>query len=411
MGLFVRPFTSTEFSIHQYKMKKRISLLVAIVVIYGLIELLSSIGLRILANRYEPVDVISKRHVRIINKILHDTSSYIKFSKDLGWTIREFGKTELYTANSAGIRSAKEYGFIPPAGKFRVMVCGDGFTHCNDVRNGQEWPALLEQMNTEWEVLNLGVWCYGLDQVYLRYLRKGREYKSHIVLIGFGSENVFRLVNTYRPFIFRHTGLPLTKPRFRIENGTLELIPNPMQRLDDYKTLLDKPKEIIPKLGINDYYYKQRTKSSGVGFLPSVRLAKLIFSKWREKRSDTLFSREAYSENSESFDIMIKLIDTFHECVVENGSIPVFCIFPLEKDIKRYWENGTRQYTPLLLHFEEKGIKYIDAVHAFDNLDKDFNTGDLYIHLYTVIGNNLVADYISKSLKHLINETKIVTVP
>ena len=392
-------------------MKKRILLPISIVVICGIAEFLSSIGLHIFEKRDGSVDTISERHAGIIRELLCDTSSYIKFSKDLGWTIREFGKTEWYTANSVGMRSTKEYEFIPPSGKFRIMICGDGFTHCNDVRNDEAWPALLEQMNTEWEVLNLGVWCYGLDQVYLRYLRKGRQYKSNIVLIGFGSENVFRLVNTYRPFIFRHTGLPLTKPRFCIGNGTLELIPNPMQSLDDYKTLLEKPKEIIPKLGINDYYYKQRTKSSGVGFLPSVRLAKLMFSKWREKRSNTLFSREAYSENSESFHIMIKLIDTFHKRIKENGSIPVFCIFPLRKDIRRYWEGGTKQYTPLLSHFEERGYKYIDAVHAFDKLDKDFDTSVLYIHLYTVIGNQLVADYMNKSLKQIISTTKTATAP
>ena len=116
-----------------------------------------------------------------------------------------------------------------------------------------------------------------------------------------------------------------------------------------------------------------------------------------------MFSREAYSENSESFNIVIKLIDTFHKRIKENRSIPVFCIFPLKKDIRRYWESGTKQYTPLLSHFEEKGYKYIDTVHAFDNLERDFNIDELYIHFYTIIGNNLVADYISRSLKHLIN--------
>ena len=390
-------------------MKKWLFCLLALVLTYGLIELISSIGLFALGSRYhlsyEPVDVISKRHRDIINTLLQDTSCYIRFSYELGWTIRESGKTEWYTANFAGMRGAKEYKLSPPAGKFRIIICGDGFTHCNDVRDGEAWPALLEKMNTDWEVLNLGVWGYGLDQTYLRYVTKGAQYDSDVVLIGFGSDNVFRLVNTYRPPMFRNTGLPLTKPRFRIEHGILELMPNPMGHLDEYKTLLDKPKETISKITKNDYYYKQRYKSCAIDFSPTVRLVKILSDKINQDYDHALIDNGEYSRIPEAIDIMIKLVDKLHESVIENGSIPVFCVFPRESDIRRYQTCRTKRYSSLLKYFETKGYKYIDAMNAFDNLGEDFNISDLYIHFYTVIGNELVAAYINESLIRIINET------
>jgi hypothetical protein len=102
---------------------------------------------------------------------------------------------------------------------------------------------------------------------------------------------------------------------------------------------------------------------------------------------------------------MKRLIDVFHERAIERGAIPIFCVFPLEKDIRSYWEEGTEQYSPLLSHFRENGYRYIDALHAFDDLDRSFDTGSLYIHFYTVLGNRLVADYIGPRLAQLVDET------
>ena len=119
--------------------KKWLFFLAGVVLIFLSIEMISYIGLLVLMRRYHtvynPADTISDWHAELINELLDDSSGYIKFSPELGWTIREFEKTQWYTANSAGMRSIKEYDFIPLADKFRIMVCGDGFIHCNDVKN------------------------------------------------------------------------------------------------------------------------------------------------------------------------------------------------------------------------------------------------------------------------------------
>jgi hypothetical protein len=395
--------------------KKLLFLFIGILLIYISVEIISCIGLFILSKKYNvtynPADGLSNWHAGIIRKLLNDKSSYIKFSPELGWTIRQSAKNEWYTANSQGFRGVREYSFIPPAGKFRIMVCGDGFVHCNDVKNDQTWPGLLEQMNSEWEVLNFGVWGHALDQVYLRYLNEASSYKSNIVLIGFGSNNIFRLVNTYRPFIFQYTGLPLTKPRFRIENGKLQLIANPIRSLEDYKTLLDRPDEIIPGLGVNDYYYKYRYKSHVLDISPTVKLLKIISDKMSKDYEHVLIFDDDCAKIPEALDIMKNLLDTFHEQVIKDGSIPVFCIFPIKRDIIRYRTKKSKRYSCLLTHFEDKGYRYIDLMGAFDKLGEDFNIDDLYIHFYTVIGNQLVADYLNESLHSIANEIRDMKIP
>ena len=52
----------------------------------------------------------------------------------------------------------------------------------------------MESYDSNMEVINFGVGGFGLDQAYLRYLEDGIQYKSHIVMIGFMSENIYRNV-------------------------------------------------------------------------------------------------------------------------------------------------------------------------------------------------------------------------
>ena len=58
----------------------------------------------------------------------------------------------------------------------------------------------MESYGSHIEALNFGVGGFGLDQAYLRYLEDGIQYNSHIVLIGFMSENIYRNVIPIVPF-------------------------------------------------------------------------------------------------------------------------------------------------------------------------------------------------------------------
>ena len=158
-------------------MKKLSYWIVLVILVYGSIELLSYGGLHLLNTyrhiRYEPIDVISPMHSRIINRFIKQTISYHSFSPTLGWSTKANGSSPLYQANAAGIRSNKEYAFTPPRGVRRLSTFGDSYTHGNGVKNDDTWQVLMENYGSHIEALNFGVPAFGLDQAYLRYLEEG----------------------------------------------------------------------------------------------------------------------------------------------------------------------------------------------------------------------------------------------
>ena len=387
-------------------MKKYHYFIITVILAYILMELSASFGLYVLNkyfdSRYEPADVLSAKHSDIIRNLIDQKTNYLSFSPTLGWTIKKHGSSELYQANSYGIRSDKEYAITPPDGIRRVSTFGDSFTHCDDVRNNETWQAIMERDDSNIEVLNFGVGGYGLDQAYLRYLEDGRQHKPHIVLIGFMSENIYRNVNTYRPFYFPKTGVPLTKPRFVIKDGELSLIQNPMKSLDDYKYFLSNAKSILPKIGENDDYYKYKKyyRSNTIDFSPTVKIFKLLINGVNNKlENDKIIINNKYNENSDALNVTKKIFDEFYKSATNNNSLPIIIIFPEKGDVIRYKDKKDKQYSNLLSYFESKGYRYIDLIDAFN----DMNTEDLFKGHYSPLANKLVAQYILDYLNNMNN--------
>ena len=374
-----------------------------VTITYGVAELLSYGGLLFLNKyrhtKYEPVDVISTRHSDIINSFIEQKTNYKSFSPTLGWSIKENGSSKLYQANSSGIRSNKEYTLTPPSGLLRVSTFGDSFTHGSGVKNNETWQEIMESYDSNLEVLNFGVGGFGLDQAYLRYLEDGRQYKPHIVLIGFMSENIYRNVNTYRPFYLSGTRIPLAKPRFVIEDGELSLIPNPMQKLHDYKMLLNSD-DLLSEIGANDYYYKKSYTSNVFDWSPTVRLASILIQKLNKKLpNEDIIINGRYNENSEAFRVTTKIFDEFYYACIKNKSTPIILIFPNRDDVIRYHKQEKKRYSPLLSYFDSTGYKYIDLMDAFE----DTAVEELFVVHYSPLVNKLVAKYILNYLSNISN--------
>jgi len=140
--------------------------------------------------------------------------------------------------NSAGMRDDHEYASMPAPGVLRIAAFGDSLR--SDRRSSREnWAKRIPALARSIEVLNYGVPAYGLDQAYLRYLAVGAEYHPHIVLIGYMSrEPRPQRQRLYRGFYSRaYRDAIFTKPRFKIENGSLTLVNNPLATIDAYRAL------------------------------------------------------------------------------------------------------------------------------------------------------------------------------
>lgn len=374
--------------------------------LYAILEVSSSGGLLLLKKvrnlDYPPVHIfsLSQNHRRIIGDLIEQRSHYVGHSPSLGWTIKPNGVSELYRANSQGLRADRDYRLLPRAEVVRIAAFGDSFTHCDDVSNKDTWEEKLSNLAPALEVMNFGVGGYGLDQAYLRYRQDGEQFKPHIVLVGFMPGDILRTVSVFRPFDVPETGLPLAKPRFVIVHDRLVLLKNPMQRLSDYQGLLANPDWVLPRLGHADYYYQLHYEASWLDILPSIRLAKLVgYTMKRRFDRNRIFNNGHYNESADAYQVTTRIFDLFVDDALRNNSLPIVVIFPNLSDLLQYQEHKTKSYAPLLSYLTEKGYPTIDLVDAFEVVLRGVPATELVAGHYSPLANELVAQYIYDVLR------------
>ncbi|HKV07572.1 MAG TPA: SGNH/GDSL hydrolase family protein [Thermoanaerobaculia bacterium] len=347
---------------------------------------------------YKPalVQALSDKHRGALTAHLSGRPSYVTFDPVLGWTVRPNGKKPTYRANSVGIRSQREYALEPAPGIVRIAAFGDSFTHCDGMKAGWTWQEVLEGSDPRLEVMNFGVPGYEPGQAFLRYQQLGPRFHPQIVLIGFMSENISRVVNAYRPFYFPRSGIPFSKPRFGLEGGKLVLYENPIRSAEGYKELLEHPEAVLPRLGEHDYFYRFNSRRSRFDFLPSVRFAHIIETQYFHQ---PIVKNGAYNTESEAFQVTVRVLAEFYNRALADGSLPIIVLFPDRQDIRSHRRGEPLVYQPLtdLLHHE--GYRTIDLIEGIERYDTKNEMVDLkYIH-YPRVGNAMVARYLHDVLE------------
>ena len=306
---------------------------------------------------------LSSVHRREIGKILEKNEWYYGFSPTLGWTIIPAGRRLGYRANSQGIRGDEDYTRIPPSDTIRIAVFGDSFVHGSEVANEHTWPAFLERTTSGLEVLNFGVGAYGLDQAFLRYQQDGAPFQAHIVIIGFMSENIRRSVSYFRPFYVPQMRVPRAKPRFVLdESGDVVLLENPLPERSHFQDLLEHERSVVGRLGKRDFYYQTRYREGPLFFLRSVRLLRHLGNRLSGAR---IIVDGAYNRRSEAFRVTTRILVNFYESALEGGSMPVVVLLPARADLRRFRQEGTKVYEPLLEFLEVQNIPYVDVMGCF----------------------------------------------
>lgn len=163
----------------------------------------------------------------LITEYLRDPTGYLAYDGDLGWTNRPGSCTRdrLYCANSAGLRTDREFTKQIPAGVFRVSIFGDSFIHGHDVPlQGSLAPQLEQALATRGiaaQALNFGVGGFGIDQAYLRYSREGAKFDTDMIVEGLQFENVARHLMIFRLIAYPQSKIPFSKPRFHFQGPSL----------------------------------------------------------------------------------------------------------------------------------------------------------------------------------------------
>jgi hypothetical protein len=248
-----------------------------------------------------------------------------------------------------------------------LATFGDSYTHCDEVADAETWQSYLaEELRAD--VYNFGVGGYGPDQALLRYREKSRRLQTPLVALGFVLENVNRVVNRYRPFYYPETGIPLTKPRFVLKDGGLELLPNPLARADELPKLADP--SFVHELGAGDYWYAQaslpRLRFPYLRLLLSPAIWRQALEGGRARRSE-LDARPAKNlwKDPAARGIFVGILDLFVADALAAGARPLILILPGLRNVEaRRDGRAIPGFEPVLAHCREQGYECFDGIAA-----------------------------------------------
>ena len=333
--------------------------------------------------------LISQKHTTAINKLLTKETSPIIYDPILGWV-------------SPGIRGKREYDLSPPPAKLRISAFGDSFTFGSGVNNEQSWAEQINLSQKRYEVLNFGVPGYGLDQAYLRYIKEGTSVSSHIVFIGYMSENLERSVNVFRPFYNEDGALPLGKPRFKLFDDKLFLQENFFGDLSEYANLINHPNSVLADLGEHDFFYQMR---GGMDLFDNLLIVRMIRHNLKYiKVRRAIYKNHQYNPNSEAYQVTENIFDIFYQKILDEGATPIILLFPEKKALKYFSEKNKIVYSSLIEHFEANGYNYIDLLEAFEPFEPfegQYSPETLCPNHYSVEVNKTVANFIISTLNKI----------
>lgn len=336
--------------------------------------------------RLLPLPLVSEPQLTILENWEQTPNGYIQFDPTLGWSLRPNAQTQnegqTYTANSIGLPGLREYPRERVAGVTRIAAFGPSFTHGDEVSDTATWPAQMEQVRPNLEVMNWGVGGYGTDQAFLRYTTQGQAYQPDIVLIGFEEDNTQRNVNRFRPFFHPATGIPLTKPMFIQADEGLRLIENPFQDFQALKrTLLDEPNRFLEIVCPHDKYCaSDEYQPMALDIFTSFRfLRTLVYEARQLKRQDVSLTPANLEAGRWLLDdvqaVSWQLLQMFVEEAASNGAIPVVVAFPECSSIEAYEQDYDQAtfYRTGVIFLRQQGVHVIELPPAFVEHKTDAN--------------------------------------
>jgi len=307
---------------------------------------------------------------------------------ELGWTLGRSVSSPPYATNAQGFRGDpdREIALEVPSGAVRVVACGDSFTHGDGVPLEETWTWQLGQASAELEVVNLGVPAYGTDQAYLRWRRhRDRGLRSQVAVLGIWPENVCRNLNRVR-FYLQPAGPFRPKPRFRLEDGELVLVPPPAREelpglLAEARPLAHERWQIPSEVASRPWYALRTARIAAT--------ARALLAR-REER-DRLYTGADPAGN----EVTVAIARRFAADAAEVEAAPIVGVLPFRDLLERFGDGSL----PLVAGLRDADLDVVDLFPAFAQAEGGW--GPLFQadgHL-SAEGNALVARELAQRLR------------
>ncbi len=305
--------------------KKRILKIVLFLSIMFIFMLILVEGILACTKYFYPTLFSRSDRTHIVAEKLHT-----EFDKDLGWiNLPHFYNKDMYgqnkylKINSQRFRSDYPISLKIPIKKLRIISCGDSFTLGYGVANNETWCHHLGEMNSIWEVVNMGQGGYGVDQAYLWYLRDGVKLEHNICLFNFITWDIYRAA--------KDSLAGYSKPKMKIDNG---------------KLVVRKAKENKPYLLENLHTY---------------RLFQSISKKLPKQKNKT------HPKRDEMKSLFIAILKRLQQTNEESNRTLVIIHLPVKGDHEKLRESEFwRKY--LKEHAKKENWIYLDLIGPFQSL-------------------------------------------
>jgi hypothetical protein len=255
-----------------------------------------------------------------------------------------------------------------PAGGFHrsyMATFGDSTVFGDEVADDETWETYLGKLLGA-DVSNFGISGQAPDQGLIRMRQVvAQGFAPPILCLHVGPENINRIVNRFRPFYYRDTGVPFTKPRFALENGKLKLLPNPIRSVAELDRLSDP--DFIDQIGQQDVWYS-RHDLPRLGF-PYLRL---LFDPrlWRQALHHPRLANDNNPlpfvnlwRQEDARRLYFAIIDAFASEARAAGSRPLFVLLPgrAVADAQRE-HRGIPGYNRIRRYCRRRGYECFDGI-------------------------------------------------
>lgn len=311
----------------------------------------------------------------------------------LGWVRKpntqhnEIGKggvTTSYSLDDRGARTNPGFENRP----IDILAYGDSYAFARQVNDDESWAHFLS-VALDRNVANFGVGNYGIDQAQLRLEREFVSHPAKVVIMTVVPETICRIHSFWKHFS-EYGNTFAFKPRFLLNSGQLEILPNLIDSRDKYFRI----EQHFDQLARHDYFYRRK-------FCRDILKFPYLLSLARSWKRNLPLMKHAFTDRigltkdasfinimngninlaadlfrtPERTDLFYAICERFKNFCRDNGAEPVLVMVPQLMDMKRI-RAGDHYYADFL---EKAGRDFI-AIDLAPALIKAGSIEDLYIH-------------------------------
>ena len=298
-----------------------------------------------------------------------------------------------------------------------IASFGDSYTFCRQVEDFETWQYFLSKKIHK-KVLNFGVGNYGIDQALIRYNQVKLDNSIKIVIMGVVPETICRIHSYWKHYLeFGNTFA--FKPRYKIENGKLRLLNNPMSNKNDFSSL----KEKLHMIQDSDDFYNTKFKKYQFRFpyllsfirnfnrnlilffyLFRVKIYKFfnIFSEQFDSKAfgfvmkQNIFDSHQMYQQKDKLELFKSILLKFNADSKNNNHKPCLLIIPQLNDLRIISESRASPYKSFFNEMQN----YLDVIDLTeDMLNEDYQSmyiDDVYGGHLSKKGNIFVSRQLSK---------------